>query len=121
MPKPKHVDVDPVVLDVYRRMVESVPGAEVKGDTIPYTSINGNMYSSISKANRIGVRLPKDARDAFLEQHGTTLFEALPGFFQKEYVAVPEAIYQDADTLASLFRASHDYASSLKPKKTTRG
>lgn len=120
MAKQKHANVDPHVLDTYRQMVGSVEGQTVKGDTNPYTSLNGNMFSSISKAGVIGVRLPKSERDAFLEEYQTTLFEAFPGFFQKEYVAVPESLLRDQATLAALFSRSFAYVSTLKPKKTTK-
>jgi hypothetical protein len=108
------------VLEVYRQMVAAVPEAEVKGDTMPYTSLNGNMYSSVSKANQIGVRLRAEEREAFLREHGTTLYESIPGYIQKEDVAVPESMFGDPDALAALFRASHAYAASLKPKATKR-
>jgi len=38
---------DKIVL--YEKMVATNPKAERKGDTIPYTSLNGNMYSYLSK------------------------------------------------------------------------
>lgn len=120
MTKAKHQDVDVRVLEVYRAMVASVPGAEVKGDTMPYTSLNGNMYSSVSKQNQIGVRLPAGAREAFLAEHNATLYESIPGYVQKEYVAVPASLYGDAKALAALFQASHEYAASLKPKAAKR-
>jgi hypothetical protein len=111
---------DPAVLAAYDAMIASVPGVVRKGDAIPYTSINGNMYSSISKADKIGIRLAKADLEAFLTTHKTTLFEALPGFLQKEYASVPPALLADVPTLQAWFRKSHAYASGLRPKKTTR-
>jgi len=111
---------DPAVLAAYDAMIAGVLGVVRKGDAIPYTSINGNMYSSISKADRIGLRLAKDDLEVFLTTHQTTLFEGLPGFFQKEYVSVPPALLTDVPVLQAWFRKSHAYASGLRPKKTTR-
>jgi len=111
---------DPDVLAAYDAMIAGVPGVVRKGATIPYTSINGNMYSSISKANVIGLRLGKDDLAAFLAAYDTTLFEALPGFFQKEYVAVPATLFTDIEALHAWFQKSHAFASGLRAKKTTR-
>lgn len=120
MPRKKHANVDPALLAVFRDMVAAVPGAEVKGDTTPYVSMNGNMYGAISKSGQIGMRLGKDQRAAFLDAHDTTLFESIPGFVQKEYVTVPPHLLADRDTLRALFRDAHAYALTLKPKATKR-
>ena len=121
MPKPKFAEVDPVVLAAYMAAIAATPGAEPKGATRPYTSVNGNMTSSISGDNVIGLRLAPADRLAFCERFDTTLFEGLPGFIQKEYVAVPASMLTDAPTLAQYFKLSFEYVSRLKPKPTTRG
>ena len=69
MAKNKFADVDPAVLAAYMKMIEGVEGVEARGAAAPYTSLNGNMYSSISKFNEIGLRLAKDEREAFLEKY----------------------------------------------------
>jgi hypothetical protein len=112
--------IDQNVLAAYDAMVAGVPGAERKGATLPYTSINGNMYSSISKANVIGLRLSKTDLTTFLETYGATLHEGVPGFIQKEYASIPEALLGDTATLQAWFRKSHAHAQGLKPKRTTR-
>lgn len=119
MAKAKNM-TDPAVLAAYDRMIAGVPGVERKGATMPYTSVNGNMYSSISKANVIGLRLSNTDLATFLETHSTTLYEGIPGHFMKEYAAVPPSILDDTETLQNWFRKSHSYVSGLKPKKTTR-
>ena len=120
MPKQKHANVDPHLLMVFQRMASSVDGVEVKGDANPYVSMNGNMYASISKTGEIGVRLPKDARAQFIKAHNTTLYESIPGFFQREYVTVPSRLHADKTFMAQLFAQSHAYARTLKPKPTKR-
>jgi hypothetical protein len=119
MPSAKN-NTDPAVLSAFEVMIAGVPGVSRTGAAIPYTSINGNMYSSISRADVIGLRLGDDDRAEFLDRYGNGLFESLPGFFQKEYVAVPESLHDDKVALQDWFRRSHDYASGLKPKKTKR-
>jgi hypothetical protein len=110
---------DPKVLAAFDAMLAGVPGVERKGASMPYASINGNMYAMISKANVIGIRLSNDELAAFMAAGGE-LFEGTPGFINKEYGGVPGAMLGDTKALRKWFKASHAYASGLKPKKTTR-
>lgn len=116
----KHVEVDPKTLAAFQKMVSAVPGVTVKGDAYPYASINGNMYAAISKAGRIGLRLPADEREAFIKKFKTGLHEPFPGFFMKEYAAVPDKMLSDLKTLQHYFKMSHEFAAALKAKPTTR-
>ncbi len=120
MTKKKDFINDPSIIAVFQKMIKAVPGVEMKGATCPYLSLNGNMYSSISKADVIGLRLSKDDREAFIEKYQATLYEAFPGFFQKEYVAVPASMHKDTRALRSWFRKSYDNVSSLKSKPTAK-
>ncbi len=54
--------------ELYERMVSSHPDAVCKGDTVPYTSLNGNMYSFLSKDGFVGLRLPEKERVKFLDK-----------------------------------------------------
>jgi TfoX/Sxy family transcriptional regulator of competence genes len=119
MAKPDHIP-DPAVVAAFDRMIAGVPGVTRKGDTLPYVSINGNMYASISKANIIGLRLSEADLAEFLNAHGTQLFEGVPGHFLREYAAIPASMLDDTEFLQRWFRRSHADASALKPKKTTR-
>lgn len=113
-------NIDPAVLAAFDTMIECVPGVVRKGATMPYLSMNGNMYASISKANVIGIRLSKHDLEEFLACFDATLFESLPGFFQKEYIAVPASMLSEMELLHDWFRKCHANALSLKPKKTKR-
>ncbi|MDP9048869.1 MAG: hypothetical protein M3N14_12090 [Bacteroidota bacterium] len=46
-------------VELYNKIVASNPSAVLKGDTIPYTSINGHMYSFLSKGDEVTLRLPE--------------------------------------------------------------
>ena len=48
---------------LYQKLAATQPGAELKGDTMPYTSLNGHMYSYLAKDNSLGLRLPKEERE----------------------------------------------------------
>jgi hypothetical protein len=110
----------PKVLAAFDAMIAAVPTVERKGATTPYTSLNGNMYASISKANVIGLRLSKSDLVDFLERYQNGLYEGVPGHFMKEYAAMPAALFDDVGDLQAWFVKSHAYVSGLKPKKTTR-
>ncbi|MDB5135767.1 MAG: hypothetical protein JWP37_2370 [Mucilaginibacter sp.] len=105
---------------LYNKLVASHPNAERKGDTVPYTSLNGNMYSYLSKDGFLALRLVAADREVFLEKYKTTLVQAY-GIIQKEYVTVPDSLLKNTDELKPYFDLSYQYVSSLKPKAATKG
>ncbi len=102
-------------LEHYERLVASNPGVERKGDTVPYTSLNGHMFSYLSKEGKLALRLPSAERDAFLKKYKTGLCEAY-GKVQPEYVVVPDALLASTAELKGYFECSYAYVSTLKPK-----
>jgi hypothetical protein len=102
----------------YAELVASIPEAQLKGAKMPYTSMNGNMYSYLGE-NGVALRLPADIREEFLATHRTTLYHS-HGIVQKEYVTVPRELLAHVNELSPYFRASFDYAMTLTPKATTR-
>ena len=118
----KQKDVDPAYADRrahYERLVASVPGVDCKGDANRYTAVNGNMSSYLHSSGSMALRLPAGVREAFQEEHRTTLFEAY-GVVQKEYVRVPDDLLADTSRLQPAFRASLDYVGGLKSKPTRK-
>lgn len=114
------VTVSAEKLALYEALVATVPGVERKGDTIPYTSLNGHMFSYISKENgSVALRLPTEAREEFVKRYKTKLQEAY-GIVQKEYVVVPDSLLKKTKELQPYFQASYDYVKGLKPKPTTK-
>jgi hypothetical protein len=114
-PEPK-APADKVAL--YDRLL-ATHGIERKGAAMPYTSVNGNMFSQLAPSGTLALRLPEAAREAFLKAYGAKLHEAY-GIVQKEYVAVPDDLLADTSRLAPHFAESAAYANSLKPKPTTK-
>jgi len=102
----------------YADLVATIGEASLKGAKIPYTSMNGNMYSYLGE-NGVGLRLPADVREEFLVKYQTTLYHAY-GIVQKEYVTVPTDLLAKTDELAPYFQVSFDYAKTLRPKPTKR-
>lgn len=103
------------VLELYESVVEAMPGVERKGATMPYTSVNGHMFSLLTKEGDLALRLPKAAREQFLEDFETELCVQY-GSVMKEYVIVTDRLLDDAEALTKYFEMSFDYTSSLKPK-----
>ncbi|HET6267672.1 MAG TPA: hypothetical protein VFG11_08145 [Acidobacteriota bacterium] len=106
-------------LKLYEKLVATNPKVQRKGDTVPYTALNGNMFSYLSKAGRLELRLPTEDREAFLKKYKTKLTEAY-GIVQKEYVEVPDALLARTSEIKKYFDISFAYVSSLKPKPTKK-
>ena len=86
---------------------------------MPYTSLNGNMFSYLGKTGTLSLRLPAEAREQFIKKYKTKLTEQY-GIVQKEYVDVPDALLKKTAELEPYFAVSHEYVSGLKAKPTTR-
>jgi len=117
MAKPAHAH--PEKLELYRKVVATIPGAEIRGAGVPYTSINGNMSSYLNKDGKLELRLPEAERDEFLKKHKARMCEAY-GKVQPEYVETPDALLARTSELKKYFEISYAYVSSLKPKPTTK-
>jgi hypothetical protein len=104
---------------LYEKLVATNPLVEYKGATVPYTSLNGNMFSYLSKEGKLELRLPAAEREAFLKKYKAKLCEAY-GVVQPEYVEVPDALLAKTGELKKFFDISYAYAGSLKPKPTTK-
>lgn len=111
----KKTPIDPKNLEFYNQLVNSLPNIERKGATMPYTSLNGNMFSFLAKDGSLGLRLPKEEREAFLEKYQTHLCEA-HGTIMKEYVHIPVELLSKTEELKPYYKMSHEYTKTLKPK-----
>ena len=100
---------------LYDKLVATNPNVERKGATIPYTSLNGHMFSYLGKTGELALRLPMGVREAFLKKYKASLCKQY-GTVQKEYVAVPAALLAKTAELKKYFDLSYAYATSLKPK-----
>src|ERR1700733_12651828 len=106
-------------LQLYEKLVATKPNVERKGATVPYTSLNGHMFSYLSKQGKLALRLPREEREAFLKKYKAKLCEAY-GTVQPEYVEVPDTLLAATRELKKFFDISYEYVSSLKPKPTTK-
>lgn len=115
----KQVQVPKDKLEMYDTLIDSHPEIERKGVTSPYTSLNGHMFTYLSKTGLMGLRLPKDERGKFLEKYKTTLYEQY-GSIMKEYVTVPEELLKNTEELKKYLDISYEYIKTLKPKPTKK-
>jgi hypothetical protein len=102
-------------LELYEKLIATNPNIERKGDVHPYTSLNGHMFTYLDQTGTLGIRLPKDAVEAFLKKYKTTLFESY-GVVKKDYVTVPEKLLANTKELKKYLEISYEYAKTLKPK-----
>jgi hypothetical protein len=104
-----------VKLALYDKLIKTNPDLERKGVKLPYTSFNGHMFTFLSEAGALAIRLPKEEREAFLKKYATTLMES-HGAIMKEYVAVPEHLLKNTKELRKYLDISYGYVKTLKPK-----
>lgn len=115
----KPLQIPKAKLEMYDKLIDSHPEIERKGVTSPYTSLNGHMFTYLSKTGSLGIRLPRGEREAFLEKHKTTLYESY-GAIMKEYVTVPDALLKNTEELKKYLDISYEYIKTLKPKPTKK-
>ena len=105
-------------IELLEKLVATNPRVERKGETMPYTSLNGHMFSVLHKDGSVALRLPAAEREAFLKKYRTTLASQY-GTVQPEYVVVPDSLLAKTKELQRFFEVSRAYVGSLKPKATT--
>ena len=111
--------IPPGKLQLYEKLEATNPKVERKGDTVPYTSLNGHMFSYLSKEGKLALRLPEKERDGFLKKYKAKLCEAY-GKVQPEYVEMPDAVLAKTAELKAFFDCSFAYVASLKAKPTAK-
>lgn len=112
-------EVSPAKLELYEKLVATIPSVDRKGAAMPYTSVNGHMFSFLTKTGTLALRLPAEERDAFLKKYKTKLCEQ-HGSVLREYVEVPDALLKKTPELQEFFELSYTYVGALKPKPTAK-
>jgi hypothetical protein len=96
----------PSAVELYDRLVATNPDVQRKGATVPYTSLNGHMFSYLSKQGKLALRLPPTEREAFLKKYKAKLCEAY-GKVQPEFVEVPDSLLASTKELKQFFDCSY--------------
>ena len=106
-------------LELYEKLVATNPEVKWQGPRKAYTSLNGNMFSVLTKEGTLALRLSADEREVFINKHKTQLCVQY-GTVMKEYFDVPDVVFENAREIKKYFDRSYAYASTLKPKPTKR-
>lgn len=102
-------------LKVYDQLIAKCPRFERKGKTMPYTSVNGYMFSLFNKAGEIGIRFSKSVQETYIEEFKSSIYKSY-GAVMKGYVLIPESMLDNLDHVAKYLNESYDYVMSLEPK-----
>ncbi len=106
-------------IHLYDQLINSQPNIERKGKTMPYTSVNGHMFSFLSKEGVMGLRLNETDRKQFIKEFNVELMQQ-HGRVMKEYVSVPNSLLKDTVMLSGYLLKSWNYVSKLKPKPSKK-
>ena len=106
-------------LENYEKLVATIPTLKRKGKTMPYTSLNGHMFSFLTKEGVLALRLLTEVREQFIKYFETELCVQY-GRVMKEYVVVPDELIRQTERLKEYFDLSFEYVSSLKPKPSIK-
>jgi hypothetical protein len=108
-------EIPPDKLELYDRLIETNRNIERKGAGLPYTSVNGHMFTFLSESGSLAIRLPEAERAEFIRTYDASLCE-VHGVILKEYVAVPDSLLRKTGELTRYLDISFQYAMTLKPK-----
>ena len=104
---------------VYKELLTLFPEVEQKGKSMPYTSMNGNMFSFVGKEGELVIRLSEEDQQAYMGNFGATLC-IQHNSVMRGYISVPEKYFSDKVFLKVLFERSIENAKSLKSKPTKK-
>jgi hypothetical protein len=82
--------------DEYAALADQHWGLPIKGKANPYTSMNGNMFSFLSKDGAICLRLSKDNQATYWQAHGGEPVTQY-GSVMQGYVALTDDVLNNAD------------------------
>ena len=86
---------------------------------MPYTSMNGNMYSFVAKEGYVAIRLSEEDKQEFMDKYNAGPAISY-GATMRGYVHVPDKVLKKTDELSSYMKKSHEFAKTLKPKPTKK-
>lgn len=105
--------------ELYSLVVARTDNVDLKGATMPYTSLNGHMTSFLDKTGSVGLRLAPDDRNRFIDQYQTEIAEQY-GSKMKDFVVVPERLLGNIGVAGDWFDKSVAWVATLDPKSTKR-
>jgi TfoX/Sxy family transcriptional regulator of competence genes len=87
------------LVDFFGKVIPDLPGIEKKNMFgHPAAFINNNMFMGLN-GERMTIKLSDNDREEFLKLDGAEIFECTPGKIWKQYVEIPEWMYDDISIL----------------------
>lgn len=106
-------------IELYKKLVASVPDIELKGKTNLYTSHNGHMYSFVAKEGYVAIRFSEEEKDSFIEKYNSK--SAIShGATMHGYAVIPDSLLSQTEKLKPYLELSLEYIKTLKPKPTKK-
>ena len=106
----------PEKLELYEKLVATVPEVDRRGAANPYTSRNGWMQSFLDKEGSVSIRLGGEDLETFLEKYDTEL-SVQYGSIMKDFAVVPDDLLGSVE-LNDWFARSWEWVGTLDPKPT---
>jgi hypothetical protein len=103
----------------FDKLIATIPEIERKGDTNPYTSYNGNMFTHLTPDGIFSIRLSEKEIELFIKKYKTKLLE-IYGIVKKDFVVVPDSLFKKTAELKPYLQKSFEYVKTLKAKPTTK-
>ncbi len=106
-------------IELYDKLIATLPDQKRKGAANAYTSLNGHMFSFVDKTGEFAFRYSDQRKKELIEELGGK--ESIQyNSVMRGYVVFREDLMDDFDKLAELFNESYKYIASLEPKPTTK-
>ncbi|MEM1285785.1 MAG: hypothetical protein AAGH43_10390 [Pseudomonadota bacterium] len=105
--------------DDYVALADKHWSLPIQGKANPYTSMNGNMFSFLSKESEICLRLSDVNQAAYWESHGGEPVMQY-GSVMRGYVVLSDAVLDDANLCAKWFAQCIEDANALPAKPTKK-
>jgi hypothetical protein len=103
--------------ELYEALVATQPEFRIKGRATAYTSLNGHMFSFMTKEGGLVIRLGQEQQEAFVKKHrsGPVIQN---NSTMRGYVHVSDSLLERTSEAAKWFQASVDHIRSLEPRAT---
>ncbi len=111
----KASSIPPEKLALYQKALAAAK-IERKGDTNPYTSVNGHMFTHLDPSGSLGVRLSPEDLDAFLKEVQNEICSKPTALSKRIGQPCPTAYWPRPASYQKHFAASYRYTASLKKK-----
>lgn len=102
-------------VELYDKLIKTLPDQKRKGAASAYTSLNGHMFSFVDKNGEVAFRYSDQRKQELIAELGGK--ESIQyNSVMRGYVVFPEKMMGDFGKLSELFNESYKYIATLPPK-----